>query len=59
MYPGGPCRVLLGFDPPISLILLNHEGNKGETRMGIKFWIEKLIINSAGELGLGGVWFHF
>ena len=27
MYPGGPWRVLLGFDPTFSLILLNPEGN--------------------------------
>ena len=32
---------------------------RGGTRMGIKFWREKLIINSAGEFGFGGAWFHF
>ena len=35
-------------------MLLNPEGNRDETRKGIKFWIERLIINSAEELGLRG-----
>ena len=58
LYLGGPCRVLLGFSPPFSLIPLNLEGNRGMTRMGIKFWIERLIINSAGELSVGGTQFQ-
>ena len=44
-------KVLLGFNPHFSLILFNLEGNKDETRKGIKFPIETLIINLAGELG--------
>lgn len=34
-----------------SLIPLNPEGNRCRTRKGIKLWIERLIINLAGELG--------
>ena len=54
LYPGRPHRVLLGFKPPFSLILLNPEGNRGGARKGIKFGIERLIINSVRELGFGG-----
>ena len=39
--------VLFGFNPPFSSIFLNSEGNRSGTRKGIKFWIERLIINSA------------
>ena len=31
---------------------------KGSTRKGIKFWREKLIINSAGRLGFRGTQFY-
>ena len=58
LYLGGPHRVLLGLSPPFSLILLNPKGSRGGTRKGIKFWIERLIINSSGELGLRGTWFQ-
>ena len=45
-------RVLLGFNRHFSLLLFNPEGNgAGETRKGIKFPIEMLIINLAGYLG--------
>ena len=54
LYLGGPHSVLLGFNPPFSLILLNSEENKGGTRKGIKFWIERLIATSAGELTFRG-----
>ena len=37
LYLGRPHRVLLGFGPPFSLILLHPEGNRGGTRKGIKF----------------------
>ena len=47
MYPGGSCRVLLGFSPPFSLILLNPEGNWCRIKKEIKFWLERLIINFA------------
>ena len=55
LYLGGPHRVLPGFSPSFSLILLNFEGNRGGIRKGIKWWIESLIINSAGELSCGGI----
>ena len=58
MYLGGPLRVLLGFNPPFPLILLNPEGNRYGTRKGIKFWIERLIVNSAGELGFRATQFQ-
>ena len=35
------------------LLLFNPEGNTGRTRKGIKFWIERLIINLSRELILG------
>ena len=54
---GGPLRVLLSFDPPF-LILLSPEGNRDGTRKGIKFWIERLIRNSAEELGFTGSGFQ-
>ena len=41
---------LLNFYPLFSLIFVNPEGNRNETRKEIMFWIEKLIINSAEEL---------
>ena len=55
--PEKACRVLLGFNPPFSLIFLNSEGNRVGTRKGIKFCIERLIINSA-ELSLREIQFH-
>ena len=39
----------LFFDIP-----LPSEGNTSRTRKGIKFWIERLIMNSAGELSFRG-----
>ena len=51
---GRPHHLLLSFNPPFSLILLNPEGNGGGIRRGIKFWIERFIINLAGELGFKG-----
>ena len=51
LYLGGLHRVLTGFNPPLSLLLFNLEGNMCRTRKEIKFWIERLIINSAKELG--------
>lgn len=51
LYLGGPHSVLLGFNPPLSLILFNLGGNKGITRKGIKILIEMLILNLAEELG--------
>ena len=42
--------VLLSLNPPFSLILLNPEGDRSGTRKGIKFWVQRLIINLAGEL---------
>ena len=56
LYWGGPYRVPLRFNP-ISLILLNPEGNRGRTRKGIKFWIERVIINSAWKFSFGETWF--
>ena len=47
LYLGRPCRVLLSFNPPFSLIRLNLEGIRGRTIKRIKFWIERLIINLA------------
>ena len=54
LYPGRPHRVLFDSNPLFSLILLSPEGNGGRRRKGIKFWMERLIINSAGELGFRG-----
>ena len=45
--PWGPAW----FQSLFSLILANPEGSRA--RKGIKFWIERLTINSAGELGFG------
>ena len=54
VYQGGPCRVLLSFSPPFSLLLLGPDGNRDRTSKGIKFWIERLILYLAGELGFRG-----
>ena len=43
---------------PGYLILLNPEGNRGETRNRIKFQMDKLIINLAGEFVLRGTLFQ-
>ena len=48
-------QILLSFNP-LSLILLNLEGNTCWTRKGIAFWIEKLTINLAEELCFRGTW---
>ena len=55
LYLGRPHRVLLSFNPPFSLTLLNPEGNKCRTRKGIELWIERLILNSRNLVleGLG------
>ena len=58
MYLGGPHRVLLGFNSPLSLILLHPVDDRDRTRKGIKFWMERPIINSSGELGLRGTQFQ-
>ena len=58
MYLGGHRRVLLGFNSPLSLILLHPVDDRDRTRKGIKFWMERLIINSSGELGLRGTRFQ-
>ena len=55
---GGSHRVLLTFDFPFSVIFLNLEGNTCWTRKGIKFWIERIIVNSAEELSFRGTQFH-
>lgn len=47
--PTDSCLVSI---PP--LILLNPEGNRDRIRKGTKFWIEKLIINSVGQLSFWG-----
>ena len=58
LYQGGPCRVLLSFNHLFSLTLLHPEGNRDKTRKGIQFWMERLIINTAGELHFSGTQFH-
>lgn len=47
------------FQTPFPLIFLIAEWNMGGTKRRIKFWMERLIINLAGELvfGGGGAWF--
>ena len=45
LYLGGPHRLLLGFNPPFSLMFLNLEGNRCRTSKGIRFWIERSTIN--------------
>ena len=42
---GGSHRVLLGFSPPFSLLLLSLEGNRCWQRKGIRFWRDRLVIN--------------
>lgn len=44
LYPVRPYSVLLGFNLPFSLTVLNPEGNRGQTRKRIKFGIVRLII---------------
>lgn len=55
MYLGGPCRILLAFNPGFSSIPLTPEGDRGDTRKGMKFGIERLV--SAEDLGFGGLGF--
>ena len=55
LYPRRSHRALLGFSPLFSLTLLNPEGNGDRTRKGIKFWKERLIINSVREFSFGGL----
>lgn len=49
LYLGGPNTVLLGSNPPFSLILFTLEGNSCWTRKGIRLLIERLIINLAED----------
>ena len=58
LYPRGPRRVLLGFIAHFSLILVNPQRIRGRTRKGRKFWVEKLIINSAEDLDFRGTGVH-
>lgn len=44
LYMGGTHRVLFNFNPPFSLMLINPEGSRSQTRKAIRFWIERLII---------------
>lgn len=39
------------------MIIFNLEGNRFKERKKIKFWIERLIIDSAKELSPGGLGF--
>ena len=55
LYLSRPHRVLFSFGPHTRS---NPEWNRYSMRKGIKFWIERLIINSAEELGFSGTWFH-
>lgn len=50
--PGRPHKVLVGFSPIFSLIVLNPEGNRGQDRRGIKFCRER----EARELSFRGNW---
>lgn len=50
LYPRGPRRALLGLIAHFSLILINPQRTRGRTRKGMKFWVEKLIINLAEDL---------
>ena len=58
MYSGGLLRVLLSFSSSFSLIFLHYGGNIVGTRKRITFWIERLIVNSTGELSLMETQFH-
>ena len=50
IHLGWPHTAWLGFIEPFPLMSLNFVGNKGRTRKGMKFWIERLIINSVEEI---------
>lgn len=50
LYPRGPRWALLGLIAHFSLILINPQRTRGRTRKGMKFWVEKLIINLAEDL---------
>lgn len=56
LYLGGPFEVLLGFSPPFSLTLLNPDRNRDQMGKRNKvFWIERFIMNLAGEFSFRGV----
>ena len=57
-YLDGLHRILLGFNPSFSLIFLNLEGKSYGTRNRIKFWIKKLVRNSAVEFSFKSTWFQ-
>ena len=57
-YLDGLHRILLGFNPSFSLIFLNLEGKSYGTRKRIKFWIKKLVRNSAVEFSFKSTWFQ-
>ena len=56
MYPGKPCWVLLGFNHPFSLILINPEGNRGSSRKEIRDFLGGPVVknppSNAGDAGL-------
>ena len=55
---GRPLRVLLSYNSPLFFDIPVLSGNRYRKGKGIKFWIERLIINSAEELGFKGAQFH-
>ena len=51
-----PLELLLGFNPPFSLTLLNPDRNRDWMGKRNKtFWIERFIMNLAGKLSFRGV----
>ena len=54
LAPGRALQVLLRFSPIASLAFLNPEGIKDGPRRRVKFWMERIITNSAGTLSFTG-----
>ena len=55
---GRPHRVLLSYSFPLFFDIPVLRGNRYRKGKEIKFWIERLVINSAEELGFKGAEFH-
>ena len=58
MYSGGPHRVLLGFNAPFPLILLNPEGDRGWDKKENEDLDREVNLNWAGELNFRGTHFQ-
>ena len=57
LHPGDSPKSPAHFQSPLFFDIPHTLGEMDGTRKAIKFWMERLILNSAGELSTGGLGF--